>query len=139
MTQGAKIGQLSLFFGADDLGSIMLEENVVAAAGVAVPHDPGATWSGPSARPVSTPRQRRTLYEPFRSRRQVVRPESSGVVEPGSAKLSTECLADDLELFLVLERVLPQDHLDAVNLLELSQKFAERPLEIMGDLGMDHQ
>ena len=33
VTQGLKIGQVSLFFGADDLGSIMLEENVVSAAG----------------------------------------------------------------------------------------------------------
>ncbi len=33
VTQGKKIGQLSLAFGADDLGSIMIEENVVAAAG----------------------------------------------------------------------------------------------------------
>ena len=33
LTQGKKIGQVSLFFGADDLGSIMIEENVVAAAG----------------------------------------------------------------------------------------------------------
>lgn len=34
LTQGDRIGQLSLFYGADDLGSIMLEENVVKAAGV---------------------------------------------------------------------------------------------------------
>lgn len=33
VTQGEKIGQVSLAFGADDLGSIMIEENVVAAAG----------------------------------------------------------------------------------------------------------
>ena len=33
VTQGERIGQLSLGFGADDLGSIMLEENVVKAAG----------------------------------------------------------------------------------------------------------
>lgn len=33
VTQGEKIGQLTLAFGADDLGSIMLEENVVRAAG----------------------------------------------------------------------------------------------------------
>ena len=33
VTMGQKIGQLSLFFGANDLGSTMLEENVVAAAG----------------------------------------------------------------------------------------------------------
>ncbi len=34
VTMGAKIGQLALFFGADDFGSTMLEENVVAASGV---------------------------------------------------------------------------------------------------------
>lgn len=34
VTQGPEIGQLALFFGADDLGSTMIEENVVAAAGV---------------------------------------------------------------------------------------------------------
>ena len=64
VTQGPKIGQLSLFFGADDLGSIMLEENVVAAA--------GATWRMTQTemeRLITdaglTPRQRRTLYEPL--------------------------------------------------------------------------
>ena len=34
VTQGAKMAQLALTFGADDLGSTMIEENVVAAAGV---------------------------------------------------------------------------------------------------------
>jgi len=34
VTQGAKIAQLALAFGANDLGSTMIEENVVAAAGV---------------------------------------------------------------------------------------------------------
>ena len=34
VTQGPKVAQISLFFGANDLGSTMLEENVVAAAGV---------------------------------------------------------------------------------------------------------
>ena len=33
VTQGKKIGQLALQFGADDMGSIMIEENVVSAAG----------------------------------------------------------------------------------------------------------
>jgi cyclic dehypoxanthinyl futalosine synthase len=33
VTQGMKIGQVALFYGADDLGSIMIEENVVSAAG----------------------------------------------------------------------------------------------------------
>jgi cyclic dehypoxanthinyl futalosine synthase len=35
VTQGKKIGQLALKFGADDMGSIMIEENVVSAAGTA--------------------------------------------------------------------------------------------------------
>ncbi len=35
VTQGLKIGQLALLFGADDMGSLMLEENVVAQAGTA--------------------------------------------------------------------------------------------------------
>lgn len=34
VTQGEKIAQLALFFGANDIGSTMIEENVVAAAGV---------------------------------------------------------------------------------------------------------
>ena len=33
VTQGMQIGPLSLFYGANDLGSVMIEENVVAAAG----------------------------------------------------------------------------------------------------------
>lgn len=34
VTQGKKIGQLTLFYGANDLGSTMMEENVVSQAGV---------------------------------------------------------------------------------------------------------
>jgi cyclic dehypoxanthinyl futalosine synthase len=33
VTQGMKVGQVALGFGADDMGSIMIEENVVSAAG----------------------------------------------------------------------------------------------------------
>jgi cyclic dehypoxanthinyl futalosine synthase len=33
VTQGIKIGQVALAFGADDMGSVMIEENVVSAAG----------------------------------------------------------------------------------------------------------
>jgi cyclic dehypoxanthinyl futalosine synthase len=62
VTQGPKIGQLSLFFGADDLGSIMLEENVVAAAGAHY-----RMTREEMERVIETagftPRQRRTLYE----------------------------------------------------------------------------
>jgi cyclic dehypoxanthinyl futalosine synthase len=64
VTQGPKIGQLSLLFGADDLGSIMLEENVVAAAGAEfrmTQSDMERVIRGAGY----TPRQRRTLYEPL--------------------------------------------------------------------------
>lgn len=63
VTQGPKMGQVSLLFGADDLGSIMLEENVVAAAGVR-----HRMRQGEMERVIREagfePRQRRTLYEP---------------------------------------------------------------------------
>ncbi len=62
VTQGKKVGQVSLLFGADDLGSIMIEENVVAAAGahnrmtrddmVALIHEAGFA-----------PRQRGSVYD----------------------------------------------------------------------------
>lgn len=65
VTQGAKIGQIALAFGANDLGSTMIEENVVAAAGtrfmlardelVRLVHDAGLT-----------PVQRDTLYREVR-------------------------------------------------------------------------
>ncbi|MCY4028670.1 MAG: dehypoxanthine futalosine cyclase [Acidobacteria bacterium] len=35
VTQGGRVGQLSLAFGANDMGSVMIEENVVRAAGAA--------------------------------------------------------------------------------------------------------
>ena len=34
VTQGLRVGQIALHFGANDMGSTMIEENVVAAAGV---------------------------------------------------------------------------------------------------------
>ena len=33
LTQGPKVGQMALYYGANDMGSTMLEENVVRAAG----------------------------------------------------------------------------------------------------------
>lgn len=61
VTQGPKIAQLSLFFGANDFGSTMIEENVVAAAGV------GFRLSEQEIRTLVeeagfTPRQRRMDY-----------------------------------------------------------------------------
>ena len=37
VTQGKAIGQLTLYYGANDLGSLMMEESVVSAAGVSHP------------------------------------------------------------------------------------------------------
>jgi len=62
VTQGPKIGQLSLYFGADDLGSIMLEENVVAAAGASFRMS-RADMERLIRDAGFAPRQRRTLYE----------------------------------------------------------------------------
>ena len=50
VTQGKKIGQLALKFGADDMGSIMIEENVVSAAGTAYKMSQ-RRWSISSAAP----------------------------------------------------------------------------------------
>ncbi len=62
VTQGTKIGQTSLAFGADDLGSIMIEENVVAAAGA---HNrmTQADMERIIAEAGYAPMQRRTLYD----------------------------------------------------------------------------
>ena len=65
VTQGKKIGQVALGFGADDLGSVMIEENVVSAA--------GTTYRTTTEEFVhlikslgKTPVQRDTLYRPVR-------------------------------------------------------------------------
>ena len=61
VTQGMKVGQVALFYGADDLGSIMIEENVVYAAGAR-----NRMSQDDMRRVISdagyTPVQRRTLY-----------------------------------------------------------------------------
>lgn len=63
VTQGLKMGQVALHFGANDMGSIMIEENVVASAGCR-----NATNEAELRRLIAdagfTPRKRRTLYEP---------------------------------------------------------------------------
>jgi len=62
VTQGLKIGQLALLFGADDMGSLMLEENVVAQAGVA--HHVSLPQIRDAIREVGfEPRQRNVFYE----------------------------------------------------------------------------
>ena len=61
VTQGRDIGQMTLFFGANDLGSIMLEENVVRAAGSSNSITE-AEMAELIARAGKKPAQRDTLY-----------------------------------------------------------------------------
>ncbi|MFN2386843.1 MAG: cyclic dehypoxanthinyl futalosine synthase [Thermoanaerobaculia bacterium] len=62
VTQGPKIGQVTLSFGADDLGSIMIEENVVYAAGARNRMDQEG-MRRLIAEAGYEPLQRRTLYD----------------------------------------------------------------------------
>jgi cyclic dehypoxanthinyl futalosine synthase len=62
VTQGLKIGQLALLYGANDMGSLMIEENVVAEAGT-VHHLSLAEIRGAIAELGYTPRQRNVFYE----------------------------------------------------------------------------
>ena len=65
VTQGKKIGQVALGFGADDLGSVMIEENVVSAAGTT--HRTSAEELVHLIRSIGkTPVQRDTLYRPVK-------------------------------------------------------------------------
>jgi cyclic dehypoxanthinyl futalosine synthase len=62
VTQGLKIGQLALLFGANDMGSLMIEENVVAEAGTV--HYLTLDEIRAAIEELGyTPRQRNVLYE----------------------------------------------------------------------------
>ncbi len=62
VTQGQKIGQLGLLFGANDMGSLMLEENVVSSAGTV--HHLTLEQIKSSIRELGyIPRQRNVFYE----------------------------------------------------------------------------
>lgn len=63
VTQGLKMGQVALHFGANDMGSVMIEENVVAAAGCRHRTNE-AELRHVIAEAGFAPRRRRTLYEP---------------------------------------------------------------------------
>ena len=62
VTQGKKVGQLALRFGANDMGSLMIEENVVAQAGT-VHHLTLDDIKSCIAELGYTPRQRNVHYE----------------------------------------------------------------------------
>ncbi len=67
VTQGKKIGQTALHFGADDMGSIMIEENVVSSAGTAYRMSQDE-MEHLIVRAGFIPRQRTNLYERLVSR-----------------------------------------------------------------------
>ncbi len=69
VTQGKKIGQLGLAFGADDMGSIMIEENVVSAAGAHYKMSQDEMEHLIRAAGFQ-PRQRTNLYERFVTRQE---------------------------------------------------------------------
>lgn len=62
VTQGLKIGQLALLYGANDMGSLMIEENVVAEAGT-VHHLSLEEIRGAISELGFVPRQRNVRYE----------------------------------------------------------------------------
>jgi cyclic dehypoxanthinyl futalosine synthase len=65
VTQGMKVGQVALSFGADDMGSVMIEENVVSAAGTT--HRASVDDFVRAIRALGkTPVQRDTLYRDVR-------------------------------------------------------------------------
>lgn len=62
VTQGLQIGQLALYYGANDMGSLMLEENVVSAAGTV--HHLTLEQIKQAIREAGyTPRQRNVFYQ----------------------------------------------------------------------------
>jgi cyclic dehypoxanthinyl futalosine synthase len=62
VTQGLKIGQIALIYGANDMGSLMIEENVVAAAGT-VHYLTLEEMRGAISELGYTPRRRNVFYE----------------------------------------------------------------------------
>jgi len=68
LTQGLRLGQIALRFGANDMGSIMIEENVVSAAGA---HNRATeeTLRYLISEAGFTPQQRDILYDPVSAER----------------------------------------------------------------------
>ncbi|MCK7496195.1 MAG: hypothetical protein MZW92_38630 [Comamonadaceae bacterium] len=61
LTQGPKLGQIGLQYGVNDMGSTILEENVVSKASVFMVPLPRSSAS--SKTPASPPPRRNTKYE----------------------------------------------------------------------------
>ncbi len=84
VTMGPKVGQIALFFGANDMGSVMMEENVVSQA--------GATYrlSEDEIRRLITdagwvPQQRDQYYRPISTERRMPRTGGAAIRSAGIA------------------------------------------------------
>jgi cyclic dehypoxanthinyl futalosine synthase len=76
VTQGREIGQLALLFGANDMGSLMLEENVVSAAGTV--HHLTLEQMRSAIRELGyVPRRRNVFYELFEDDDPAVQPAAA--------------------------------------------------------------
>ena len=79
VTQGEKVGQMALMFGANDMGSLMIEENVVSQAGT-VYHLSLETIRRCITNAGYTPRQRNVFYECIDEANEVVLKPSGPVL-----------------------------------------------------------
>ena len=83
VTQGREIGQLALLFGANDMGSLMLEENVVSAAGT-VHHLTLEEMRSAISELGWIPRRRNVFYELFEDEESLAVPAAA---EPAGPQL----------------------------------------------------
>jgi len=99
VTQGKKIGQVALAFGADDMGSTMIEENVVASAGTSYRMSQDEMEHLIQAAGYR-PRQRTNLYERFVTRedtaalarqyRHAITPANRDLVSPVAGEVAAQ-------------------------------------------------
>jgi len=85
VTQGREIGQLALLFGANDMGSLMIEENVVSAAGT-VHHLTLDEMKAAISELGWVPRRRNVFYELFEEEPEVTLPPAADA-RPGFVPL----------------------------------------------------
>ncbi len=82
VTQGLKIGQLAMLFGANDMGSLMIEENVVAEAGTV--HFLTLDQIRDAISELGfVPRQRNVFYELVHTQREQFAIEANRMRKPG--------------------------------------------------------
>jgi cyclic dehypoxanthinyl futalosine synthase len=92
VTQGLQIGQLALLFGANDMGSLMIEENVVSAAGT-VYHLTLDQIKNAIRELGFIPRQRNVFYQYIDPEPDAASPSAAGPQANGSASARTELLS----------------------------------------------